>query len=78
MKMLSPWPELVGVYKGVMSTNLSFYQYNALKCCYRHSLVINGSQKVQTRSDLKLRLVSLNDCADNGDVDVFGANVVSR
>ena len=42
----------------------------------RHSLLVDGSEELKTRLDLLLRLVRLDDCADDRDVDVLRADVV--
>lgn len=44
----------------------------------KHSLVVNRTQKVDPRSNLQFRLISLDDCADNSDMNVLGTNIVGR
>lgn len=41
-------------------------------------LLVNGSQKIDTRGDFKLRLVSLDDCTNNSDVYVLSTDIMCR
>ena len=41
-----------------------------------NSLIVDGTKELETRSNLLLGPVSLDDSADNRDVDILGRNVV--
>lgn len=43
-----------------------------------HSLVIDWAEKLQARANLPLGIVCLNDSADNSNVNVLRADVMSR
>ena len=76
--MLSAVPSLVGLYKGVMLTNLDGRSVKESKQMNEYILVMNGTQEVETWSDLKFGGRSLYNGANDGDVDVFGADIVCR
>ena len=78
MKMLSLSPEEVGVYREDTETNLkkSIQHDGDIGRPAGNSLVIDGTKELETRSNLLLGPVSLDNSADNRDVDVLGRNVV--
>jgi len=83
MKMLSSLPLVVGVYKGVMETNLdratSEWQYGMKeRRRNKNALVMNRAQEIKTWSELELRGARLDDGADNRDVYILGTNIVGR
>ena len=41
-----------------------------------YSLVVDGTKELKTRCNLLLRSVRLNNGADDGDINILGANVV--
>jgi len=78
MKMRSASPVDVGVYNGQTETNLGDLSICAFIGFGCHLLVKDGSKEPKTGLDLSLRVVGLNDRADDRDVHVLGANVVGR
>jgi hypothetical protein len=44
---------------------------------YGYELLVDWSEKLETRKDLLLGSVGLNDGADDGDINVLGAHVMS-
>ena len=78
MKMLSASPVDVGVYREETETNLHTSRLAAAKCTtfWVDLLVVDRAEELETRSKFLLRPVSLNDGADDGDVDVFRTDVV--
>ena len=43
-----------------------------------YALVVDGAKQLETRSNLELGLVSLDDGADNRNVDILRTNIVCR
>jgi len=77
MKMLSSLPELVGVYRGEMVTNLLLVRDVSSRAT-KHVLVMNRTEEIETRSNLKLWSACLHNCTDNGDVKILCADIVRR
>lgn len=81
MKMLSASPVDVGVYSGETETNLG-YLIQVSACAStgfeRRLLVKDRSKEFKTGIDLGLRVLSLNDRANNRNIHVLGANIVGR
>ena len=76
--MLSPSPEEVGVYREETETNLKMrIQYDGdMRRPAGNSLVIDGTKELETRSNLLLGPICLNNGADDGNVNVLGTDIV--
>lgn len=77
MKTLSSAPVEVGVYRGVTVTNLEKTQLKLSKRAnLKHSLVVNGTEQIETGFDFEFRFVSFNDRTDNGYVNALRADIM--
>lgn len=59
-----------------METNLRRGQYTNVQINDAIILVVDRAEELESRRDFELRLVGLDNGADDGNVDVLGANVV--
>jgi hypothetical protein len=75
--MLSSWPVVVGMYSGVTETNLIKTKQRNEEKNGNFVLVVNGTKELKTMSNLLLRSVGLYNGANDRNVYVFRAYIVS-